>query len=221
RAARGACHPGCVEDEGPDHAIDPAGVELSVGEVVGVIERDALWLLNAGDDADLMALRVELVDGVVAERVDEDVATPTNEHIIGRWQTRESTPCRVEHPDRAALIGDEDPPARIASSPGRTIHARPDLRRRLAVGGDAPDDAVRAIRYDDVAVRQDGTDAVEAVTSGLIGKRVPEADGVRLRIDGRDTIVALLPDQDPPIGRYDDPLRRRHAASDALDRTVG
>jgi hypothetical protein len=42
-----------------------------------------------------------------------------------------------------------------------------------------------------------------------------------LRIDGRDTIPALLPDQDPPIRLHDDPLGHRHAAGDALDRTVG
>ena len=83
--ARGACHLGRIEDKGPDDAIDAAGIELCVVQVVTVIECDALWLLNAGDDADLMALPVELVDGVVPERVDEDVPAPADKNIIGRW----------------------------------------------------------------------------------------------------------------------------------------
>ena len=84
RASSGARHLRRIEDEGPNHAVDPARVELGVVEVIGVIERDSLWLRDAGDDADLMPKAVELVDRVVAERIDEDVAGPTDEHVIGR-----------------------------------------------------------------------------------------------------------------------------------------
>src|SRR5439155_4318018 len=113
RATSGARHLGWIEDEGPDHAVDAPDVELGVVEVIGIIERDSLWLLDAGDDADLMPLAVELVDRVVSERIDEDVAGATDDHVIGRRQGRKANPGGVEDPECAALVGNEDPPVRI------------------------------------------------------------------------------------------------------------
>ena len=98
-----------------------------------------------------MPLAVELVDRVVSERIDEDVAGATDDHVIGRRQGRKANPGGVEDPECAALVGNEDPPVRINCGSDRTHHAARDLRGRLAVGGDPPDHAVRAVRHDDVA----------------------------------------------------------------------
>src|SRR6202165_1056745 len=89
-ASSGARHRGRIKDEGADDAIVSASIELGVVEVIGVIERDSQGLLNACDDADLMTLGVELVDGVVAERIDEDMAGATDKNVIGRGQGREA-----------------------------------------------------------------------------------------------------------------------------------
>ena len=191
-----------------------------------------MWLLDAGNDADLMPLAVELVDGVVAERVDEDVPAPTDEHVIGRRHGRETKLVRGKNPERAALVGNEDAPRRIDSGPHRTHHSARDLRCGLTVGAHTPHDAVWTIRHDHVVrrreeiargiqTREHGANAIDAVAAGPIRKRAPLADGVRLPVDRDDAVAPLLGDQDAPVGLHRDPFRRRHPTRDALDRPVG
>ena len=57
----------------PHHARNPTFQEFGVVEVVRVVERNPLRLLDSGHDADLVALAIELMDRVVAKGVDEDV----------------------------------------------------------------------------------------------------------------------------------------------------
>src|SRR5207302_4199763 len=112
----------------------------------------------------------------------------------------------------------------VICRPHRTHQPARNLRGGLAVGADPSDHAVRTIGYDDVAVRQLRTDAVDALLPGPIRKRTPDAGGMRLRIDCHHLVATLLRDQDPAravLGALDDdPFRCREPARDALDRTV-
>src|SRR5713226_1069755 len=127
-----------IEDEAPNHAVDAAGIELGVVKVVSIVERDALGLLDAGENADLVALAIQLVDGVVPERVDKDVPASTDEHVIGRRQCREANFGRRQRPERAALVGDEDAPGGIDRGTNGTHHAARALGRGLAIRANTP-----------------------------------------------------------------------------------
>src|SRR4029077_19124527 len=117
-----------------------------------------------------------------------------DEHVIGRRQGGEAMTCRVEHPERAALICDEDPPRRIDRRPNGTPHPARYLCRGLAIGADTPNDAVWTVGDDYVAAGDVRADTVEAVAAGLVRKRMPLCDGVALRVDRDHTVASLLAD---------------------------
>src|SRR5207245_11730673 len=106
-------------------------------------------------------------------------------------------------PGCATVIGNKDPSPRTRRGPARSNHPVGDLRRRLAVGADAPDHAVRTVRHDDIttgreqiarriSVWQHGTNAVDPVASGPVQKRPPRADGMGPGVNGDDPVATLL-----------------------------
>src|SRR5205823_2612449 len=216
-----------IEVKGSDDATNAAAVGLGVVNVVGRIQRNALRLLNAGDDAHLFPLGIELVNRVVAQGVDEDVSVPADQDIIRRRQGRESPPGGVEGPHRTTLVRDEDPFGCVDRRSDRSHHAACDFGRRLAVCANAPHHAVRTVRYQDVAVRQLGSDAIDAGSGAGIRKRAPDADRVRLGIhrDPDHAVAALLGNQKgarpvlPPL--LHDALWFRKAGGDPFHRPIG
>src|SRR3989440_3553849 len=86
---------------------------------------------------------------------------------------------------------------RVDRRSDRPHHATGDPGRRLTVAAHAPQHAVRTVRYEDVAVRQLGPDAVDTGPSAGIRKRTPDADSVRLEIhrDPDHAVAALLGNQ--------------------------
>src|SRR5437868_14528066 len=105
-------------------------------------------------------------------------------------------PRRIEDPECATFVGHEDPSVSVNGRPHRTHQPARNLRGGLAVGADPPDHAGRTIGYDDVAVRQLRTDAVDALLPGPIRQRTPDAGGMRLRTDGHHPVATLLRHQD-------------------------
>src|ERR1700680_1812123 len=108
--------------------------------------------------------------------------------------------CGIEYPERTTLIRDKDPCGRIDRRSHRTHHAARDLGRGLPVGADAPDNAVRTIRHDDITARREEiargifarehrTDAIDAVESRPVRKHTPEAGPAGLGVHRHERVA--------------------------------
>ena len=178
-----------------------------------------------------MSLRVELVNRIVAQRVDEKMRVLGNDDVVGRGQRRETLLGWIKPPQGAALIGDEKAPGRIPRCPHRTRHATCQLDCAFSISADEPDDAVRAVGdHDIIAVRQrltvrvsrrkNGPNAIDPGTRRSVLERPPNRDGVGVRVNGHDPVAALLGDENPVVGLDDHAFRLAQTAGNGLDRAI-